>query len=79
MLYNRCKSCQSLTRFPRYNDTLKLLETRSGSLWRVGANCFTLYCRAFGFDSRLVLDFTDHLWTECFSRFHGSLPLDARC
>lgn len=66
----RCKICQSITRFPRYNDTLKLLETRSG---RCGewANCFTLYCRAFGYQARLVLDFTDHVWTECFSNFLG--------
>nr|GMC91032.1 peptide-N(4)-(N-acetyl-beta-glucosaminyl) asparagine amidase [Ipomoea batatas] len=62
----RCHSCSNVTRFPRYNDTLKLLETRKG---RCGewANCFTLYCRAFGYESRLVLDFTDHVWTECFS------------
>ncbi|MCO5609581.1 hypothetical protein L7F22_063811 [Adiantum nelumboides] len=66
----RCRNCYSTTRFPRYNDTLKLLETRSG---RCGewANCFTLYCRAFGYQARLVLDFSDHLWTEFFSRFLG--------
>ncbi|PRQ41864.1 putative peptide-N(4)-(N-acetyl-beta-glucosaminyl)asparagine amidase [Rosa chinensis] len=62
----RCNSCPAETRFPRYNDPLKLLETRRG---RCGewANCFTLYCRAFGYESRLILDFTDHVWTECFS------------
>ncbi|XP_062084498.1 peptide-N(4)-(N-acetyl-beta-glucosaminyl)asparagine amidase [Humulus lupulus] len=62
----RCKFCSMITRFPRYNDPLKLIETRRG---RCGewANCFTLYCRAFGFESRLILDFTDHVWTECFS------------
>ncbi|KAL8555090.1 hypothetical protein ACS0TY_003044 [Phlomoides rotata] len=62
----RCKSCSSITRFPRYNDPMKLLQTRKG---RCGewANCFTLYCRAFGYESRLILDFTDHVWTECFS------------
>lgn len=66
----RCKSCENITRFPRYNDPLKLLETRKG---RCGewANCFTLYCRAFGFESRLILDFTDHVWTECFSQYIG--------
>ncbi|KAL3634698.1 Peptide-N(4)-(N-acetyl-beta-glucosaminyl)asparagine amidase [Castilleja foliolosa] len=66
----RCKSCSKETRFPRYNDALKLLETRKG---RCGewANCFTLYCRAFGYESRLVLDLTDHVWTECFSSHLG--------
>ncbi|KAK1280900.1 Peptide-N(4)-(N-acetyl-beta-glucosaminyl)asparagine amidase [Acorus gramineus] len=62
----RCNRCSRITRFPRYNDPLKLLETRKG---RCGewANCFTFYCRAFGYDARLILDFTDHVWTECFS------------
>ncbi|GER55406.1 peptide-N(4)-(N-acetyl-beta-glucosaminyl) asparagine amidase [Striga asiatica] len=66
----RCKSCMNQTRFPRYNDPLKLLETRRG---RCGewANCFTLYCRAFGYESRLILDLTDHVWTECFSPYLG--------
>ncbi|CAA6668708.1 unnamed protein product [Spirodela intermedia] len=66
----KCKTCPRITRFPRYNDPLKLLETKRG---RCGewANCFTLYCRAFGYDSRLILDFTDHVWTECFSHLLG--------
>ncbi|KAM1549601.1 hypothetical protein ACFX1Z_010628 [Malus domestica] len=66
----RCNICPTVTRFPRYNDPLKLVETRRG---RCGewANCFTLYCRAFGYESRLILDFTDHVWTECFSQSLG--------
>ncbi|CAI9102617.1 OLC1v1000917C4 [Oldenlandia corymbosa var. corymbosa] len=66
----RCTSCLAITRFPRYNDPLKLLETRKG---RCGewANCFTLYCRAFNYESRLILDFTDHVWTECHSPHLG--------
>ncbi|KAJ0079133.1 hypothetical protein Patl1_23327 [Pistacia atlantica] len=65
-----CKFCSRITRFPRYNDPLKLVETRKG---RCGewANCFTLYCRAFGYECRLILDFTDHVWTECFSQSLG--------
>jgi len=66
----RCNHCFSTTRFPRYNDPHKLLQTRRG---RCGewANCFTFYCRAFGYEARLALDFADHVWTECFSNLYG--------
>ncbi|KAG8363780.1 hypothetical protein BUALT_Bualt19G0057900 [Buddleja alternifolia] len=52
--FDSCKMCSTTIRFPRYNDRMKLLETRKG---RCGewANCFTLYCRAFGYESRFVL------------------------
>eukprot|EP00930_Biecheleria_cincta_P037916 TRINITY_DN26061_c0_g1_i3.p1 TRINITY_DN26061_c0_g1~~TRINITY_DN26061_c0_g1_i3.p1 ORF type:complete len:838 (-),score=160.87 TRINITY_DN26061_c0_g1_i3:125-2563(-) len=62
----QCNLCGLQTRFPRYNDPGKLLETRTG---RCGewANCFTLLCRALGYEARHVHDWTDHVWTEIFS------------
>ena len=61
----KCKSCRFTTRFPRYNSPVKLFETRTG---RCGewANAFTALCVAMGYTARLVLDWTDHVWTEVF-------------
>jgi peptide-N4-(N-acetyl-beta-glucosaminyl)asparagine amidase len=62
----RCRGCLGVTRFPRYNDPVKLLDTRCG---RCGewANCFALCCRAAGLEIRLALDWEDHVWVEYYS------------
>uniref|UniRef100_A0A914ZZZ7 Peptide-N(4)-(N-acetyl-beta-glucosaminyl)asparagine amidase n=2 Tax=Parascaris univalens TaxID=6257 RepID=A0A914ZZZ7_PARUN len=58
-----CDSCAKDVRFPRYNDPVKLLETRKG---RCGewANCFVLCSRALQLETRWVHDETDHVWCE---------------
>ena len=62
----RCPLCSAVTRVRRYNDAVKLLETRAG---RCGewANAFTLICRSLGYDARWCMDWTDHVWTEVWS------------
>ena len=59
----KCTSCGAMTRFPRYNKTTKLLQTRIG---RCGewANCFHAFLVALGFTARFVNDWTDHVWVE---------------
>jgi len=64
----KCVQCGLEVRFPRYHSKPeKLLETRRG---RCGewANCFVLCCRALGFDTRHVVDWTDHVWAEVWSK-----------
>ncbi|CCE79647.1 Piso0_001729 [Millerozyma farinosa CBS 7064] len=64
-----CKDCQVRVTFPRYNDCVKLLETRSG---RCGewVNCFLLIlCAVLGEETfvRYVWNKEDHVWCEYYS------------
>ncbi|XP_024086209.1 peptide-N(4)-(N-acetyl-beta-glucosaminyl)asparagine amidase isoform X2 [Cimex lectularius] len=62
----KCPTCSRTYLFPRYSDADILLTQRTGrcSEW---AQCFTLMCKALGWDSRFVYDVTDHVWTEIYS------------
>lgn len=61
-----CENCHLITDFKRYGICEQLLTIRKG---RCGewAYCFTLFCRALGWEARLVIDQTDHVWTEVWS------------
>lgn len=61
-----CATCSQEHRFPRYNNPLKLIESRTGRCGEWG-NCFTAILKAFGYEARLILDWTDHVWTEYYS------------
>ncbi|KAJ3449692.1 peptide-n(4)-(n-acetyl-beta-glucosaminyl)asparagine amidase [Anaeramoeba flamelloides] len=58
-----CSLCNQITRFPRYNSVEKLVDTKCG---RCGewANTFCGIMRAMGYDTRYILDMTDHVWVE---------------
>eukprot|EP00804_Cyclotella_cryptica_P015174 CCRYP_000719-RA/>CCRYP_000719-RA protein AED:0.01 eAED:0.01 QI:172/1/1/1/1/1/2/567/798 len=60
----RCRSCDSFTRFPRYNRALWITHTRRG---RCGEYSMLLYrfLRAMGYEKlRWVVDWADHVWVE---------------
>ena len=61
-----CKLCSTETTFPRYNSPRALFKSRRGRCGEF-ANLFGTYCRALGFDTRYILDFTDHVWVEVWS------------
>ena len=62
----RCKLCGANTTFPRFNSPRALFKSRKGRCGEF-ANLFGTYCRALGFDTRYVHDFTDHVWVEVYS------------
>lgn len=60
----RCRSCDSFTRFPRYNKALWVTSTRRG---RCGEYSMLLYrfLRSLGYEKlRWVVDWADHVWVD---------------
>jgi peptide-N4-(N-acetyl-beta-glucosaminyl)asparagine amidase len=62
----KCLPCNTINRFPRFNNPIKLCETKTG---RCGewANLFGAILRALNFEVRFVDNFEDHVWNEYFS------------
>ena len=61
----KCRATGKVQRFPRYTNVQKLLETRKGRCGEF-ANCFAAVCRACGYETRHIVDHTDHVWVEIF-------------
>ena len=61
----KCQVCSKIVTFPRYNSVRKLLQTGSGRCGEY-ANLFGLVCRSMGYETRYILDMTDHVWTEVY-------------
>ena len=61
-----CNNCQLEVRFPRCNNPIILLETRTGrcSEW---SNLFGAILYTCGFKVRLINNFEDHVWNEFYN------------
>lgn len=73
-----CPECNAETTcFPRFNSVSKVLSTKMGRCGEY-ANLFGLFCRACGFETRYILDFSDHVWVEVWSnKLHRWVMADA--
>lgn len=62
-----CPNCGSQLRFPRYNNPINLITSRTG---RCGewANLFGAIISFFGYNTRFVENFEDHVWNEYYSK-----------
>ena len=62
-----CEKCKnSNVRFPRYNNAIKLLETKTGRCSEY-SNIFGAILYSVGFKVRLINNFEDHVWNEFYS------------
>ena len=62
----KCNKCEIEVRFPRCNNPIILLETRTGrcSEW---SNLFGAILYTCGFKVRLINNFEDHVWNEFYN------------
>ena len=58
-----CNQCGAFSRFPRYNSASWVLQKRKGRCGEYSMLLFRML-RAMGFESRWVIDWADHVWSE---------------
>ena len=57
-----CSACDVVSRFPRYNDAMKVLfESRRGRCGEYSVAALAL-TESLGYTSRWVVDWADHVW-----------------
>ncbi|KAJ9063626.1 peptide-N4-(N-acetyl-beta- glucosaminyl)asparagine amidase [Entomophthora muscae] len=61
----RCPKCNKTSRFPRFNNPVRVLQARRGRCGEYTTG-FIALVRSLGFDVRLVNDFEDHVWAEVY-------------
>jgi hypothetical protein len=58
-----CPKCLNVYRFPRFNNMLKVLETRRGRCGEYSI-LFQRMLRLLGYQTRWIADWTGHVWVE---------------
>jgi len=59
-----CSSCGQMSRFPRFNDALKVLfESKLGRCGEFSM-CALALLESLGYTTRWVVDWSDHVWVE---------------
>ena len=62
--FNLCTSCGSISRFPRYNDAIKVLfDSKRGRCGEYSV-CILALLECLGYEARWVVDWADHVWAE---------------
>lgn len=61
--YFFCPSCEKHTKFVRYNGLAKIIEDGRGRCGEYAALWYAVM-QALGYESRWVVDWTDHVWVE---------------
>lgn len=58
-----CIKCNSTTRFPRFNEVTKVLETRRGRCGEYSILMLRML-KTLGYNIRYIADWADHVWIE---------------